>query len=153
MWAAAGGAVEPTPRRSSVIQFGRSFDIVGGGGDLRRSLEDPRVDIQAQYEVPSWTNPGENEVVIELSIEGTLDELRLLLSSVIGLPGENPAPTWQKAVNAPETLTDEDLVVLSRVTRQSYLKDRGFETRDPLEKHSRNHVRLFSQRVRRSMVG
>ena len=49
--------------------------------DFKSGIARISEDIQAEYEVPSRTNPGENEVVIELGVGGTPDGLRFLLSS------------------------------------------------------------------------
>ncbi|MGI9627713.1 MAG: translocation/assembly module TamB domain-containing protein, partial [Longimicrobiales bacterium] len=75
------GAIEPTPQRSQVTQFERKFEIVGGTVAFGGPLAEAQVDIDAEYEVPSRTNPGQSEVVIGLKVEGTPDELSLVLSS------------------------------------------------------------------------
>ena len=57
----------------------------------------------------------------------------------LALAGENPSASWAKAIVAPETMTDEDLVVLdwimkanwSRAARIDAMEDLGLQTFNP----------------------
>ena len=75
------GEVEGVPRRSYVEQFGRRFSLTRGTLLFQGAPQATRVDVRAEYEVPSRDNPDEPEVVIALDINGTPDNLRLELSS------------------------------------------------------------------------
>jgi translocation and assembly module TamB len=75
------GEVEAISARSYVEQFGRRFTLTRGNLFFQGAPEDTRIDIRAEYEVPSRDNPDQPEVVIALEITGTPENLRLDLSS------------------------------------------------------------------------
>jgi autotransporter translocation and assembly factor TamB len=75
------GRVSPIPNRGYVEQFARSFDITGGEVLLNGPMKSHQVDIQAQYKPPSHSDSDESETVVNLDVDGTIDKLRLVLSS------------------------------------------------------------------------
>jgi autotransporter translocation and assembly factor TamB len=75
------GKVSPIPNRGYVEQFARSFDITGGEVLLNGPMKSHQVDIQAQYKPPSHSDSDETETVVNLDVDGTIDKLRLVLSS------------------------------------------------------------------------
>ena len=75
------GRVSPIPNRGYVEQFARSFDITGGEVLLNGPMKSHRVDLQAQYKPGSHSDSDESETVVNLDVDGTIDKLRLVLSS------------------------------------------------------------------------
>lgn len=75
------GEVSAIPERSYVEQFGRRFSLTQGELVFQGAPSVTRVDLRAEYEVPSRDNPQSPEVVIALDITGTPEDLRLDLSS------------------------------------------------------------------------
>jgi translocation and assembly module TamB len=75
------GEVDAVPSRSYVEQFGRRFSIRRGRIEFRGTVPESRVDMEAAYIVPSRGNPGAAEATITLDVEGTLDDLSLVLGS------------------------------------------------------------------------
>jgi translocation and assembly module TamB len=75
------GEVDPVPERSYVQQFGRRFSLAGGSLVFQGSPRTARVDLTAEYAVPSRDNPDQPEVTISLEVTGTPEELNLELSS------------------------------------------------------------------------
>jgi autotransporter translocation and assembly factor TamB len=75
------GRIEPVADRGYVEQFARSFDITGGEVLLNGPMTAHAVDIQAQYKPPSSSESSESEVVVLLEVQGTIDNMKLTLSS------------------------------------------------------------------------
>jgi len=79
------GMVESVPGRSYVEQFGRRFSIASGTLQFQGTPDATRVDLRAEYAVPSRDDPGASPVVVALDITGTPEDLRLELSSTPSL--------------------------------------------------------------------
>ena len=75
------GSVEAVPARSYVEQFGRRFSLARGTVVFQGPPATTRLDLRAEYDVPSRDNPDAPEVVIALEITGTPEDLSLELSS------------------------------------------------------------------------
>lgn len=75
------GSVEAVPDRSWVEQFGRRFSIEEGQLTFQGTPGATRVQVRAEYDVPSRDNPGTPEVVLALDVSGTPDSLSVELSS------------------------------------------------------------------------
>ena len=75
------GQVSAVPQRSYVEQFGRRFSLTQGELVFQGAPMATRVDLSAEYEVPSRDHPGNPEVVIVLAVSGTPQDLSLELSS------------------------------------------------------------------------
>lgn len=75
------GEVDAVPSRSYVEQFGRRFSIRRGRIELRGTVPESRIDMEAVYTVPSRGNPGAAEATITMDVEGTLNDLSLTLGS------------------------------------------------------------------------
>lgn len=75
------GKIAPIPGRGYVEQFARSFDITGGEVLLNGPMTAHRVNIQAQYKPPSRSDSDEDETMVKLDVEGTIDKMKLILSS------------------------------------------------------------------------
>lgn len=80
----AFGTIEVLTERSRIEQFGKTFKLREGTLTFNGPVNDPIMDFEAVYEVPSRGNSA-NEVTIILSLEGRLDDLDITFSS------ENPA--------------------------------------------------------------
>ena len=79
------GSIEAVPDRSWVEQFGRRFEIAQGLLLFRGTPAQTEVDVTAEYEVPSRDDSGDAEVVLILSVTGTVEDLSLELSSTPSL--------------------------------------------------------------------
>ncbi|MFO8175151.1 MAG: translocation/assembly module TamB domain-containing protein, partial [Longimicrobiales bacterium] len=75
------GQVSAVSERSYVEQFGRRFSLTQGELVFQGAPMATRLDLRAEYEVPSRDNPQAPEVTIALDITGTPEDLRLDLSS------------------------------------------------------------------------
>jgi hypothetical protein len=75
------GTVETLPERSYFRQFGRRFSLQEGELILNGDPADYILHMDAQWEVPSHSNPDEPEVVVTLGIDGDAESLELTLSS------------------------------------------------------------------------
>src|SRR4030095_3892174 len=75
------GRIAPIPGRGYVEQFARSFDITGGEVLLNGPMKDHRIDVQAQYKPPSSSESDEDETVLKLDVEGSIETMSLTLSS------------------------------------------------------------------------
>jgi hypothetical protein len=75
------GSVEPIAGRGFVEQFGRRFDVREGTVTFDGPPSAVRLDLSAEYAIPSHDNPDAAEATIVLDIEGTRDSLSLSLSS------------------------------------------------------------------------
>ncbi len=74
------GSIEVLPERSRIVQFGKAFAIKKGDLTYNGPIEDPVLDIEAEYAIRAWRNP-DAEVTITLSASGTLADLDVELSS------------------------------------------------------------------------
>jgi translocation and assembly module TamB len=75
------GSVEPIAGRGFVEQFGRRFDVREGTVTFDGPPSAVRLDLSAEYAIPSHDNPDASEATIVLDIDGTRDSLSLSLSS------------------------------------------------------------------------
>ncbi|MBT8401895.1 MAG: translocation/assembly module TamB, partial [Rhodothermia bacterium] len=74
------GTIEVIPERSRIVQFGKTFSITKGTLTYNGPIDDPILDIEAEYEIRAFRNP-ENQVTITLSANGRFDDLDVELSS------------------------------------------------------------------------
>lgn len=74
------GTINVLAERSTIDQFGRRFDIESGTVTYNGDFDNPNVDITANYSVKSPSD-GSDEVSIELTATGTLQNLEIELSS------------------------------------------------------------------------
>jgi translocation and assembly module TamB len=74
------GELEGIPQRSYVEQFGRRFELEEGAAQLRGAVEDTRLEITSEYDVPPREGTS-SEVTIGLTLEGEPGDLGLTLSS------------------------------------------------------------------------
>ncbi len=74
------GNFEVLPDRSQIVQFGRKFRITRGTVALNGRIDNPVVDIEATYEVPSRSSSA-SEVVIRFLIQGEMEALNLTFES------------------------------------------------------------------------
>jgi hypothetical protein len=102
------GTVETVPRRSYVEQFGRRFSIASGSLDFQGTPAATRVDLRAEYAVPSRDNPDAPQVVVVLNITGTPEDLRLELSSSPPLDPSDMVAYMVTGRPAAETLGGSD---------------------------------------------
>jgi len=75
------GTVETIPERSFFREFGRRFAVQEGELTLTGDLSEFLLRMDAQWEVPSHSNPDEAEVVVNLGVTGDGETLELTLSS------------------------------------------------------------------------
>jgi translocation and assembly module TamB len=75
------GRVAPVPGRSSIEQFGRTFDFTGGEVLLNGGMKDHTIDIRTEYKPPTRSDSDEPEVIVHLDLRGELDRMELELSS------------------------------------------------------------------------
>jgi len=75
------GTVETLPERSYFRQFGRRFAVQEGELTLTGDPSEFVFRMDAQWEVPSYSNPDEAEVVVSLGVAGDAESLELTLSS------------------------------------------------------------------------
>ncbi len=74
------GTIEVIPERSRIVQFGKTFSITKGTLTYNGPIDDPILDIEAEYDIRAWRNP-ENQVTITLAANGRFDDLDVELSS------------------------------------------------------------------------
>lgn len=74
------GNIEVLPERSQIIQFGRKFRITRGDISLNGPIDNPTLDLEATYVVPSRTS-SQSEVVIRLIVQGSIETLSLSFES------------------------------------------------------------------------
>ncbi len=77
------GTIETIAERSYVLQFGRRFNVTEGVVTFNGPATQPILDFRAELPIKSPSNPGQNQVLITLDIEGTPDDLSLT-------PGSEP---------------------------------------------------------------
>ncbi|MEM9665066.1 MAG: translocation/assembly module TamB domain-containing protein [Bacteroidota bacterium] len=71
----AFGSIEVIPERSSIVQFGKEFDLVSGTLTFSGLATNPELAIRAEYPVPRQAT------VIELAAEGSVDRLDITFNS------------------------------------------------------------------------
>ena len=101
------GRLEPLPGRGYVEQFGRSFALTGGEVLLNGAMSAHTLDVHAQY--PSERDAmsrEENDVIVRLDLQGTLEKMRLVLSSEPALT-ETEIITFIATGRSPTTRTGE----------------------------------------------
>jgi hypothetical protein len=101
------GTVESVPRRSYVQQFGRRFSIASGVLNFQGTPLDTRIDLRAEYAVPS-RDPGDPAVTVALDITGTPEDLRLELSSTPDLSPSDMVSYIVTGRPAGETLASDE---------------------------------------------
>ncbi|MEQ1833662.1 MAG: translocation/assembly module TamB domain-containing protein, partial [Candidatus Eisenbacteria bacterium] len=75
------GRVAPAPDRGFVEQFARRFTFTGGDIQLNGPMAEHQLDIKTEYKASSSLSSSAARVVVHLDVQGTLERLRLLLSS------------------------------------------------------------------------
>ncbi len=74
------GSIEVLPERSRIVQFGKAFVIKKGDLTYNGPIDDPVLELEAEYAIRAWRNP-DDEVTITLAASGRLDELDVELTS------------------------------------------------------------------------
>lgn len=75
------GQVEPIPGRGEMNLYGRSFKIVEGTIALQGTAQQTKLDVTAQYQVPTQGDPDDEDVLIDVKATGRPDSLDLAFSS------------------------------------------------------------------------
>lgn len=75
------GSVEPVPGRSTLDVYGRTFSLSGGQILLDGPVEATRVEVTAEYLVPTQGSPDDDGVQITVAATGNPDSLDLEFSS------------------------------------------------------------------------
>jgi len=83
------GNVEPIPGRGELDLYGRSFQLTEGDIALRGTVDDITLDVTAQYQVPTQSDPDAEQVVIDVRATGTPDSLDLEFESEPSMPQED----------------------------------------------------------------
>jgi autotransporter translocation and assembly factor TamB len=71
------GRVEPVPGRGSLDVYGREFRITGGEVTLAGPTDSTRLDVAAQYQVPTQGGLDDEAVLINVAAKGHPDSLSL----------------------------------------------------------------------------
>ena len=71
------GRVEPVPGRGSLDVYGREFRLTGGEIILAGPTDSTRLDVTAQYQVPTQGGPDDEGVLIDVTAKGHPDSLAL----------------------------------------------------------------------------
>jgi translocation and assembly module TamB len=71
------GRVEPVPGRGSLDVYGREFRLTGGEITLAGPTDSTRLDVTAQYQVPTQGGPDDEGVLIDVTAKGHPDSLAL----------------------------------------------------------------------------
>jgi hypothetical protein len=71
------GRVEPVPGRGSLDIYGREFRLTGGEITLAGPTDSTRLDVTAQYQVPTQGGPDDEGVLIDVTAKGHPDSLAL----------------------------------------------------------------------------
>jgi translocation and assembly module TamB len=74
------GRVTPIPGRGNLDVYGREFEFTGGEITLAGPTDSTRLDVTAEYRVPTQGDPNDEAVVISVSAEGRPDSLALEFS-------------------------------------------------------------------------
>ncbi|MGH7581373.1 MAG: translocation/assembly module TamB domain-containing protein, partial [Gemmatimonadales bacterium] len=83
------GQVEPIPNRGEMNLYGRSFKVLEGTIALLGPAEATRLDVTAQYQVPTQGDPDDEEVLINVEAKGRPDSLDLEFSAEPSMPRED----------------------------------------------------------------
>ncbi|MEO7985410.1 MAG: translocation/assembly module TamB domain-containing protein [Gemmatimonadales bacterium] len=75
------GTVRPVPGRGSLDLSGRTFRLTGGDIDLSGPVDSTRLDVTAEYQVPTQGGGEDAGVVITVEAKGRLDSLGLEFTS------------------------------------------------------------------------
>jgi translocation and assembly module TamB len=71
------GRVEPVPGRGTLDVYGREFRLMGGEITLAGPVDSTRLDVTAQYRVPTQGGPEDEGVLIDVAARGHPDSLTL----------------------------------------------------------------------------
>jgi len=71
------GRVEPIPGRGGLDVYGREFRLSGGEINLAGPTDSMRLDVTAQYQVPTQGGPDDEGVLIEVAAKGHPDSIAL----------------------------------------------------------------------------
>ena len=74
------GTIEVLPERSQIVQFGRKFRITRGTISLNGPIDNPTLDLEATFIVPSRSS-FQNEVTIRLLLRGDMESMNLSFES------------------------------------------------------------------------
>jgi translocation-and-assembly-module (TAM) inner membrane subunit TamB-like protein len=83
------GQVEPIPERGEMNLYGRTFKVVEGTIALQGPAEATKLDVTAQYQVPTQGDADDEEVLIDVEAKGRPDSLDLAFSSEPAMPEED----------------------------------------------------------------
>jgi translocation and assembly module TamB len=83
------GQVEPIPGRGEMNLYGRSFKLMEGTIALAGPAEETKLDVTAQYQVPTQGDPDDEDVLINVEARGRPDSLDLEFSSEPSMPEED----------------------------------------------------------------
>ncbi len=83
------GQVEPIPGRGEMNLYGRSFKLSEGTIALQGPAEATKLDVTAQYQVPTQGDPDDEDVVINVVAQGRPDSLDLDFSAEPSMPEED----------------------------------------------------------------
>ncbi len=75
------GKVSPVPGRGTLDLSGRTFRLTGGEIDLNGPVDSTRLDVRAEYQVPTQGSGQDEGVVITVAAKGRLDSLALEFTS------------------------------------------------------------------------
>jgi autotransporter translocation and assembly factor TamB len=71
------GRVTPVPGRGTLDVYGREFRLTGGEITLAGPADSTRLDVTAEYRVPTQGGPEDEGVLVEVAVEGHPDSLAL----------------------------------------------------------------------------
>jgi autotransporter translocation and assembly factor TamB len=74
------GRVYPTPGRGSLDVYGREFRLTGGEINLAGPTDSTRLDLTAQYQVPTQGEADDEGVLIDVAVKGRPDSLNVEFS-------------------------------------------------------------------------
>jgi translocation and assembly module TamB len=83
------GQVEPIPGRGEMNLYGRSFRLVEGTIALEGPAEATKLDVTAQYQVPTQGDPDDEDVLINVNAKGRPDSLDLDFSAEPSMPDDD----------------------------------------------------------------
>ena len=83
------GTVEPVPGRSTLDVYGRTFQLTGGEIVLNGPPDEARVDVTAEYHVPTQSAADNEGVIVNVAASGRPDSISLALSSEPEMPEDD----------------------------------------------------------------
>ncbi|HEX2249185.1 MAG TPA: translocation/assembly module TamB domain-containing protein [Gemmatimonadales bacterium] len=83
------GTVEPVPGRSTIDVYGRTFQLTGGDIVLNGPPGQARIDVTAEYQVPTQSAADNEGVVVNVAATGNPDSISLELSSEPEMPEDD----------------------------------------------------------------